>query len=103
RSARLFLAGFALRRAGEKEGDGYIERVARTAQPRSPTRPSLTYSVQPPPSGWKGEGGVHPHPATSTGSLQLRLQARPESAQLLRERLYVWLDELGVTSDEIFD
>ena len=46
---------------------------------------------------------MHPHPATSTGSLQLRLQARPESAQLLRERLYVWLDELGVTSDEIFD
>jgi anti-sigma regulatory factor (Ser/Thr protein kinase) len=31
------------------------------------------------------------------------LQARADSAQLLRQRLYLWLDELGATNDEIFD
>jgi len=47
---------------------------------------------------------VHPHPTTATASsLQLRLQARPESAWLLRQRLYLWLDELGAKREEIFD
>jgi anti-sigma regulatory factor (Ser/Thr protein kinase) len=45
---------------------------------------------------------VHPDPVTAP-SLQLRLQARPESALLLRERLSLWLDELGAKHDEIFD
>jgi len=45
---------------------------------------------------------VHPHPET-TPLLQLRLQARPESALLLRQRLYLWLDELGANDEEIFD
>jgi anti-sigma regulatory factor (Ser/Thr protein kinase) len=45
---------------------------------------------------------VHPHPETAP-SLQLRLQARPESALLLRERLSLWLDELGAKDEEIFD
>ena len=40
---------------------------------------------------------------TPASSLQLRLQARPESARLLRERLSLWLDELGAKEDEIFD
>jgi serine/threonine-protein kinase RsbW len=43
------------------------------------------------------------HPPTTAPSLQLRLQARPESAVLLRQRLYLWLDELGAGSEEIFD
>ena len=43
------------------------------------------------------------HPTTTVPCLQLRLQARPESAQLLRQRLYLWLDELGATNDEAFD
>jgi anti-sigma regulatory factor (Ser/Thr protein kinase) len=46
---------------------------------------------------------VHPHSKTANESLQLRLQARPGSAPLLRQRLYLWLDELGAGSDEIFD
>ena len=47
---------------------------------------------------------MHPHPTTATASsLQLRLQARPESAWLLRQRLYLWLDELGAKREEIFD
>jgi anti-sigma regulatory factor (Ser/Thr protein kinase) len=45
---------------------------------------------------------VHP-PSTPIPSLQLRLQARPGSASLLRERLYLWLDELGAQADEVFD
>lgn len=45
---------------------------------------------------------MHPHPETAP-SLQLRLQAQPESAQLLRQRLSLWLDELGAKDDEIFD
>ena len=45
---------------------------------------------------------MHPHPQTAP-SLQLRLQARPESALLLRERLHLWLDELGAKDEEIFD
>ena len=45
---------------------------------------------------------MHPH-TTANASLQLRLQARPDSAHLLRQRLYLWLDELGAGSDEIFD
>jgi anti-sigma regulatory factor (Ser/Thr protein kinase) len=36
-------------------------------------------------------------------SLRLRLQARPESAYLLRERLRLWLDELGAEASETFD
>ncbi|TMC46898.1 MAG: ATP-binding protein [Chloroflexi bacterium] len=31
------------------------------------------------------------------------MQARPRSARLLRERLFLWLDELGANDDEIFD
>jgi anti-sigma regulatory factor (Ser/Thr protein kinase) len=45
---------------------------------------------------------VHPHPPTAP-SLQLRLQSQPESALLLRQRLYLWLDELGAKDEEIFD
>ena len=45
---------------------------------------------------------MHPHPPTAP-SLQLRLQARPESAGLLRQRLCLWLDELGANAEEIFD
>jgi len=42
------------------------------------------------------------HPPTTAPSLKLRLQARPESALLLRQRLYLWLDELGASDVEIF-
>jgi anti-sigma regulatory factor (Ser/Thr protein kinase) len=35
--------------------------------------------------------------------LQLRLQATPESALLLRQRLCLWLDELRAGNEEIFD
>lgn len=45
---------------------------------------------------------MHP-PSTTVPSLQLRLQSRPDSALLLRQRLCLWLDELGATDDEIFD
>jgi anti-sigma regulatory factor (Ser/Thr protein kinase) len=45
---------------------------------------------------------VH-HLSTAVPSLQLRLQAQPESAQLLRQRLYLWLDEVGAQADEVFD
>ena len=40
---------------------------------------------------------------TIVPSLQLRLQARPESALLLRQRLCLWLDEFGANEEEIFD
>ena len=46
---------------------------------------------------------MHPLSTTANASLQLRLQARPDSAPLLRQRLYLWLDELGAGGDEIFD
>ena len=36
-------------------------------------------------------------------ALQLRLQASPESALLLRQRLCLWLDELDAQEGEIFD
>ena len=36
-------------------------------------------------------------------SLHLRLQARPESALLLRQRLGLWLEELGASGGEVFD
>lgn len=36
-------------------------------------------------------------------ALQLRLQATPESARVLRERLGLWLDELGATASEVSD
>jgi anti-sigma regulatory factor (Ser/Thr protein kinase) len=36
-------------------------------------------------------------------SLQLRLQARPESMPLLRQRLGLWLEELGARKEEVFD
>ena len=35
--------------------------------------------------------------------MRLRLRAQPQSARLLRQRLSLWLDELGARSDEIFD
>lgn len=35
--------------------------------------------------------------------LRLRLQARPGSAALLRERLRLWLDEIEVNEEEAFD
>jgi anti-sigma regulatory factor (Ser/Thr protein kinase) len=40
---------------------------------------------------------------TAPSSLRLRLQARAESAFILRRRLCAWLDELGASSDEVFD
>ena len=47
---------------------------------------------------------MNPHSQTpTTPSLQVRLPARAESAELLRQRLYLWLDELGAQSDELFD
>jgi anti-sigma regulatory factor (Ser/Thr protein kinase) len=36
-------------------------------------------------------------------ALQLRLQARAQSVGLLRERLHLWLDEMGASSDDAFD
>ena len=36
-------------------------------------------------------------------SLQLRLQARPESMSLLRHQLSAWLKEVGVMSRELFE
>jgi anti-sigma regulatory factor (Ser/Thr protein kinase) len=36
-------------------------------------------------------------------SLQLRFQARPEFAFLLRERAQMWLEEAGVDRSEIFE
>jgi anti-sigma regulatory factor (Ser/Thr protein kinase) len=35
--------------------------------------------------------------------LQLRLQARPEFAPLLRERVRQWLEEAGATDREVFE
>jgi anti-sigma regulatory factor (Ser/Thr protein kinase) len=58
--------------------------------------------VEPPPSGSREGIGVHP-PSRTVPDLQLRLQAQPNSAQLLRQRLYLWLDELGARGEEIFD
>jgi anti-sigma regulatory factor (Ser/Thr protein kinase) len=43
------------------------------------------------------------HPPKTVPSLQLRLQSRPESALLLRQRLCLWLDELGASEEEAFD
>src|SRR5712691_11444441 len=40
---------------------------------------------------------------TSAARLRLRLQARPESVPLLRERLCLWLDEVGANGEEVFD
>jgi anti-sigma regulatory factor (Ser/Thr protein kinase) len=36
-------------------------------------------------------------------TLQLRFQAVPDSARLLRERLLLWLDELGAHEGDAFD
>ncbi len=36
-------------------------------------------------------------------SLRLRVQARASSVELLRERLRLWLDELGVSGEDGFD
>src|SRR6476620_2916158 len=69
---------------------------------RSPTRRSPSYSVEPLLGGSTKRSGMHPDPVTAP-SLQLRLHARPESAFLLRQRLCLWLYELGATDDEIFD
>jgi len=41
----------------------------------------------------------NPQPA----SLELRLQARPEFAPLLRERVRMWLEEAGATKTETFE
>jgi anti-sigma regulatory factor (Ser/Thr protein kinase) len=41
--------------------------------------------------------------ALPQNSLQLRLQARASSVGLLRERLRLWLDELGVAGEDGFD
>lgn len=46
---------------------------------------------------------MRPPLSTTPPSLQLRLQARPESARLLRQRLALWLDELDATNKEIFE
>jgi hypothetical protein len=35
--------------------------------------------------------------------LELRLQARPEYAPLLRERLRMWLEEAGANKREVFE
>jgi len=43
------------------------------------------------------------HPPKTVPSLQLRLQSSPESALLLRQRLCLWLDELGAKNGEVFD
>jgi anti-sigma regulatory factor (Ser/Thr protein kinase) len=43
------------------------------------------------------------HPPKTVPSLQLRLQSRPESALLLRQRLCLWLDELGASDEDAFD
>jgi anti-sigma regulatory factor (Ser/Thr protein kinase) len=58
--------------------------------------------VEPPPGGSSEGIGVRP-PSRTVPDLQLRLQAQPNSAQLLRQRLYLWLDELGANDDEFFD
>jgi anti-sigma regulatory factor (Ser/Thr protein kinase) len=36
-------------------------------------------------------------------SLHLRLQAKPESALVLRQRLGLWLEELGANGGEVYD
>ncbi len=36
-------------------------------------------------------------------SLHLRLDAQPESALLLRQRLGLWSEELGANGDEVYD
>jgi anti-sigma regulatory factor (Ser/Thr protein kinase) len=36
-------------------------------------------------------------------SLDLRLQARPESGRLLRERIRMWLEDAGATRTETFE
>jgi anti-sigma regulatory factor (Ser/Thr protein kinase) len=38
-----------------------------------------------------------------SGPLQLRLEARPEYAHLLRERLRIWLEQAGATKTEVFE
>jgi serine/threonine-protein kinase RsbW len=43
------------------------------------------------------------HVSAPASSLQLRLQARPESALVLRQQLCTWLGELGAKREEIFD
>jgi anti-sigma regulatory factor (Ser/Thr protein kinase) len=40
---------------------------------------------------------------TSAAPLRLRLRATPESVPLLRERLCLWLDEVGANGEEVFD
>ena len=42
-------------------------------------------------------------PSRTVPDLQLRLQAQPELSTALRQRLYLWLDELGANDGEIFD
>jgi anti-sigma regulatory factor (Ser/Thr protein kinase) len=38
-----------------------------------------------------------------TAPLHLQLQAQPESATLLRERLGMWMEELGASGEEVYD
>jgi anti-sigma regulatory factor (Ser/Thr protein kinase) len=40
---------------------------------------------------------------TKAERLRLRLDARPESVPLLRERLCLWLEEVGANADAVFD
>jgi serine/threonine-protein kinase RsbW len=65
------------------------------ASAQTPT--SLVGSV--PRKGVRAEASRPPHPPV----LRLRLQARPESAPILRQRIALWLDELSVDVNEVYD
>jgi anti-sigma regulatory factor (Ser/Thr protein kinase) len=41
--------------------------------------------------------------ALEPASLQLRFQARPEVARDLRDRLSIWLEEVGAAGDDVFE
>src|SRR5581483_3630891 len=88
---------FALRRPGKRTCDGCIERVARGPAPALRRSFLLLGGTAANPN---ERSGVHP--PTTAPSLKLRLQARPESALLLRQRLYLWLDALGASDGESF-
>jgi anti-sigma regulatory factor (Ser/Thr protein kinase) len=45
---------------------------------------------------------VQSHLGTAAPSLGVRLGAQPESAFLLRQRLSLWLDEIGAQTEEVF-
>jgi anti-sigma regulatory factor (Ser/Thr protein kinase) len=42
------------------------------------------------------------HEEARGAAFELRLQARPESARLLRQRLALWLDEVGAQGEDVF-